>query len=254
MLACVGVALVLVGPLRLSRDGAGQYLGLFDAGAEFNFDVDYTSEGLGQSDWIGIGIGVVPEPSTGAVLLPGLLALAWSGASGPFLGLFALGLLTDALDGALARRLGQESEFGARLDQWGDFALWACLPLAAWWLWPEIVRREAPYVLLALVCMLVLVALLFDERDSEQTEQVLKASGEILDECLACGGSVTGEHGIGVEKIGFMSKMFTEEDLSAMANLRRAFNPQNNLSPDKMLPTAGACGLEQKHPGRRAAL
>ena len=96
--------------------------------------------------------------------------------------------------------------------------------------------------------------LLFDERDPQQTEQVLKASGEILDECLACGGSVTGEHGIGVEKIRFMNKMFTEDDLAAMANLRRAFNPRNNLSPNKMLPTAGACGLEQKHPGRRAAM
>jgi glycolate oxidase len=96
--------------------------------------------------------------------------------------------------------------------------------------------------------------LLFDERHPEQVEQVLHASGEILDECLACGGSVTGEHGIGVEKIGFMQKMFTPDDLAAMENLRRAFNPRNNLSPAKMLPTAGACGLEQKHPGRRAAL
>ncbi len=96
--------------------------------------------------------------------------------------------------------------------------------------------------------------LLFDERDSEQIGRVLKASGEILDECLACGGSVTGEHGIGVEKVHFMNKMFTEDDLAAMENLRTAFNPKNNLSPDKMLPTAGACGLEQKHPGRRAPL
>jgi glycolate oxidase len=96
--------------------------------------------------------------------------------------------------------------------------------------------------------------LLFDERDKEQIERVLQASGEILDECLACGGSVTGEHGIGVEKIEFMRKMFSEDDLTAMTNLREAFNPRNNLSPDKMLPTAGACGLEQKHPGRRAAL
>lgn len=96
--------------------------------------------------------------------------------------------------------------------------------------------------------------LLFDERHPEQVQRVLQASGEILDECLACGGSVTGEHGIGVEKIEFMNKMFTPADLTAMANLRRAFNPRNNLSPNKMLPTAGACGLEQKHPGRRAAL
>ncbi len=83
---------------------------------------------------------------------------------------------------------------------------------------------------------------------------MLAASNEILEECLACGGSVTGEHGIGVEKIAFMEKMFTPDDLTAMENLRRAFNPTGNLSPDKMLPTAGACGMEQKHPGRRAAL
>ncbi|MDX1945491.1 MAG: FAD-linked oxidase C-terminal domain-containing protein [Pirellulaceae bacterium] len=96
--------------------------------------------------------------------------------------------------------------------------------------------------------------LLFDERDAQQVQQVLKASNEILDECLACGGSVTGEHGIGVEKIHFMHKMFTDGDLAAMKNLRIAFNPRNNLSPDKLLPTAGGCGMEQKRPGRRAAL
>jgi glycolate oxidase len=98
--------------------------------------------------------------------------------------------------------------------------------------------------------------LLFDERDADQVRRVLAASDEILEECIACGGSVTGEHGIGVEKIHFMRRMFSESDLAAMKNLRDAFNPLGNLSPDKMLPTAGACGMEhkQKHPGRRAAL
>ncbi len=96
--------------------------------------------------------------------------------------------------------------------------------------------------------------LLFDERDAAQVVRVLEASGEILDACLDCGGSVTGEHGIGVEKIGFMRKMFTEDDLDVMGRLRTAFNPSGLLSPAKMLPTAGACGLEQTHPGRRAAL
>ncbi|MBI3839392.1 MAG: FAD-binding protein [Planctomycetia bacterium] len=96
--------------------------------------------------------------------------------------------------------------------------------------------------------------LLFDERDPAQIERVLEASGEILDECIACGGSVTGEHGIGVEKISFMRKLFNDDDLAAMTRLRVAFNPDNRLSPAKMLPTAGACGMEQKHPGRRAAL
>ena len=96
--------------------------------------------------------------------------------------------------------------------------------------------------------------LLFDERDEEQLKRVLDASGEILQECLDCGGSVTGEHGIGVEKISFMQKMFSESDLAAMSRLRSALNPNNLMSPDKLLPTSGACGFEQKHPGRRAAL
>jgi glycolate oxidase len=105
--------------------------------------------------------------------------------------------------------------------------------------------------------------LLFDERDSEQIIRVLAASAEILDECIACGGSVTGEHGIGVEKIGFMHKLFTIDDLTAMQRLHDAFNPQGLLSPCKMLPTAGGCGMEERGgsgtivqtlPGRRAAL
>jgi glycolate oxidase len=96
--------------------------------------------------------------------------------------------------------------------------------------------------------------LLFDERNAEQVRRVLDASGEILEECIACGGSVTGEHGIGVEKIEFMQKLFTADDLDVMGRVRDAFNPTGRLSPAKMLPTAGACGLERQHPGRRAAL
>ena len=95
--------------------------------------------------------------------------------------------------------------------------------------------------------------LLFDERDADQVRRVLNASHEILDECLRCGGSVTGEHGIGVEKIDFMPKMFSAEDLAMMVRLRTAFNPDNRCSPRKMLPTAGAC-IEPSRPARRAAL
>ncbi len=92
---------------------------------------------------------------------PVLLALAWKGATGTFLTLFGLGLVSDVLDGALARRLGQESDFGARLDQWADFTLWVSFPLGAWWLWPEIVLREAPYVILAIVCLLLPTAVAY---------------------------------------------------------------------------------------------
>jgi glycolate oxidase len=95
--------------------------------------------------------------------------------------------------------------------------------------------------------------LLFDERQPEEVQRVLAASHEILEECLRCGGSVTGEHGIGVEKLDFMPRMFTPEDLDMMLRLRSAFNPENRCSPAKMLPTAGAC-IEPSRPGRRAAL
>ncbi len=99
--------------------------------------------------------------------------------------------------------------------------------------------------------------LLFDERDSEQVERVLRASDEILNRCIELGGSVTGEHGIGVEKISFMNKLFTAEDLETMESVRIAFNPLGLCSPQKMLPTAGACGMEhieRSHPARKAAL
>jgi glycolate oxidase len=95
--------------------------------------------------------------------------------------------------------------------------------------------------------------LLFDERDQDQVKRVLDASHEILEECIRVGGSVTGEHGIGVEKIDFMAKLFSPEDLAMMLRLRLAFNPDNRCSPAKMLPTAGAC-IEQSKAGRRAAL
>lgn len=94
---------------------------------------------------------------------------------------------------------------------------------------------------------------LFDERDPDQVKRVLAASHEILDECIRCGGSVTGEHGIGVEKIDFMPKLFSPEDLNMMLRLRSAFNPENRCSPAKMFPTAGAC-IEPSKAGRRAAL
>ncbi len=94
--------------------------------------------------------------------------------------------------------------------------------------------------------------LLFDERDPEQVRRVLEASHEILDECIAVGGSVTGEHGIGVEKMAFMPRLFAPEDLAAMIALRSTFNPEGLCSPDKMLPGGGGC-LERKSPGHHAS-
>jgi CDP-diacylglycerol--glycerol-3-phosphate 3-phosphatidyltransferase len=93
--------------------------------------------------------------------VPVLLVLAWNGSAGIFLVIFGLALVSDVLDGALARRLDLESDFGARLDQWADFALWVSFPVGAWWLWPEIVRREGTYVALALVCLLLPTAIAY---------------------------------------------------------------------------------------------
>jgi phosphatidylglycerophosphate synthase len=80
------------------------------------------------------------------VLAPVLLALAWSGQPGPFLAVLAVALLSDCCDGWLARRLGQTTLVGTRLDSWGDLATWTIVPVCAWWLWPDLVRREALFV------------------------------------------------------------------------------------------------------------
>jgi glycolate oxidase len=100
--------------------------------------------------------------------------------------------------------------------------------------------------------------LMFDERDPAQVKTVLEASSEILGACIDLGGSVTGEHGIGVEKLDFMPRLFSQNDLDYMGRLRMAFNPKNLCSPRKMLPTAGGCaepsGFVPSRPGRRAAV
>lgn len=93
--------------------------------------------------------------------VPALLGFAWQGSVALFVAGFALGLASDVLDGIVARRTNQVTEFGATLDQWGDFALWMSLPLGAWWLWPEIIRREAIFVAIALVCMLLPTAIAY---------------------------------------------------------------------------------------------
>ena len=99
--------------------------------------------------------------------------------------------------------------------------------------------------------------LLFDERDQDQVQRVLQASDEILTRCIELGGSVTGEHGIGVEKIDFMKRLYSDVDLAVMNDVRSVFNPQGLCSPGKLLPTTGACGAERitvSHPGRKAAM
>ncbi|HEX6971571.1 MAG TPA: FAD-linked oxidase C-terminal domain-containing protein [Limnochordia bacterium] len=95
--------------------------------------------------------------------------------------------------------------------------------------------------------------LLFDERDADETRRVLSASEEILRACVAVGGSVTGEHGIGVEKIQHLPLMFSPEDLSVMLALRSVFDPHSQCNPGKVFPTTKTC-YEIARPRPRAAL
>src|SRR5437867_3453884 len=67
------------------------------------------------------------------------------------------------------------------------------------------------------------------------------AGHDILQKCIELGGSVTGEHGIGVEKIDFMEKQFAKDDLDAMRALRRVFDPENRCNPHKMFPGSKRC-------------
>jgi glycolate oxidase len=94
--------------------------------------------------------------------------------------------------------------------------------------------------------------LLFDERDKEQVGRVLAAGDELLGECIECGGSVTAEHGIGVEKLAFMSRLFGDADLVAMARVREAFNPSGRLNPGKLLPGDAESRVARTNPARRA--
>ncbi len=79
--------------------------------------------------------------------------------------------------------------------------------------------------------------ILFDQRDAAQVARAVAAGEELLAECLACGGSVTAEHGIGVEKIDFMARQFAPTDLAAMGRIREAMNPGGLLGPGKVLPS-----------------
>ena len=95
--------------------------------------------------------------------------------------------------------------------------------------------------------------ILFDERDKAEVARVLAAGSEILEECIRVGGSVTAEHGIGVEKLAFMDRQFAPADLAAMGRVRKAFNPDGRLSPGKLLPTPGSPKFEQTTASRRGA-
>jgi glycolate oxidase len=95
--------------------------------------------------------------------------------------------------------------------------------------------------------------ILFDERDRDEVARVLAAGREILEACVALGGSLTGEHGIGVEKMAQMPLLFGPDDLRAMTRLRAVFDPEGRANPHKIFPDAKMC-VETRVPRRQAAM
>ncbi|MGB8653145.1 MAG: FAD-linked oxidase C-terminal domain-containing protein [Candidatus Acidiferrales bacterium] len=84
--------------------------------------------------------------------------------------------------------------------------------------------------------------ILFDARDPEQLRRVIAASDEIIRFCIEMGGSITGEHGVGMEKDRLMPLLFSEIDLDVMRGVRDVFNPVGLLNPDKIFPVKKGCG------------
>ncbi|NLZ01078.1 MAG: FAD-binding oxidoreductase, partial [Pirellulaceae bacterium] len=82
--------------------------------------------------------------------------------------------------------------------------------------------------------------LLFDERDRDSVRRALAAGKELLEQCIALGGSITAEHGIGIEKIGLMEALFGKENLEVIGRLRDALNPAARLGLGKVLPSPDA--------------
>jgi glycolate oxidase len=95
--------------------------------------------------------------------------------------------------------------------------------------------------------------LLYDERRPGEVARVLEAGREILEACVRLGGSLTGEHGIGVEKMQLLPLLFTEPDLALMQRVRGVFDPERRCNPHKIFPAESA-GVELQSPARRAAL
>ena len=91
--------------------------------------------------------------------------------------------------------------------------------------------------------------ILFDPRKPMELEKVKRASDEILDYCISAGGSITGEHGVGMEKMEMMSHQFSDDSLEMIRRFKNLFDPGCRLNPGKVLPTGRGCMEIRQRPG-----
>jgi FAD/FMN-containing dehydrogenase len=78
----------------------------------------------------------------------------------------------------------------------------------------------------------------YDAADADQARRVHDAMGAIMRACVDAGGSITGEHGVGLDKVGYMPMLFDEPTLAAMCDLRSAFDPERRANPAKVIPVS----------------
>ncbi len=91
--------------------------------------------------------------------------------------------------------------------------------------------------------------LLYDSEDPEEMARVLGASQEMVEVSIEAGGTLTGEHGIGLEKKDFMPYIFSDSDLLIMKRIRYQLDPKGLCNPDKVLPSTKVCSeFRQSHP------
>jgi len=84
--------------------------------------------------------------------------------------------------------------------------------------------------------------ILFDANDAEQLHRTEQFAAEVLEKCIAVGGTITGEHGVGVEKIDQMCAQFGAGEIELFLAVKRAFDPSGLLNPGKAVPTLARCG------------
>lgn len=82
----------------------------------------------------------------------------------------------------------------------------------------------------------------FDSRDADQVERVHEAGREIMETCVRAGGTITGEHGVGLDKSDYLPLVFSDEDMRAMLSVRAAFDPSGLCNPGKIIPVLKGCG------------